>query len=382
VLLAVILLIALSGGPPQVGFRADPLSGFAPLKVQFTDASEGKPDKWQWNFGDGSPEATTQNPEHVYTEPGKYAVMLKASSGSKSDANLVPNMIEVFSPVKAAFEPVPAEGESPLEVAFRNNSTGEVDKFAWEFGDGKTSDEREPTHTYTADRDRTFKVVLQVTGAGAGNTNRLEQSITVHPKGKASFRAQPTIGEVPLAVQFDDRSTNARGWKWNFGDVASGNANMATVPNPKHTFTKRGTYKVTLEIQGGAKSTQTIQVFDKPTVKLTATKAKLGGIRILVIGSAWSIKWATTGDVASGVLDFGDGRKHRLTGKQLRSGAVTHTYASPGARVVKLVLKGRGGSTVSAQRRVAATWKAMPGVRVHDIKDIKGTFRKDLRLKK
>ncbi len=60
-------------------FNADPVSGRAPLTVQFTDASNGglfAVDSWTWTFGDGSPENHDQNPEHVYDTPGVYDVTL------------------------------------------------------------------------------------------------------------------------------------------------------------------------------------------------------------------------------------------------------------------------------------------------------------------
>ncbi len=66
--------------PPDAGFSAAPLYGFAPLTVLFTDTSCGEVGTWSWDFGDGS-NSTEQNPGHVYTQPGAtYTVSLTVNS--------------------------------------------------------------------------------------------------------------------------------------------------------------------------------------------------------------------------------------------------------------------------------------------------------------
>jgi PKD repeat protein len=68
---------------PVAAFSASPTSGYAPLKVVFTDRSAGKPTSWKWNFGDGT-SSTTKNPAHIYNKAGKYTVTLtvKNSKGN------------------------------------------------------------------------------------------------------------------------------------------------------------------------------------------------------------------------------------------------------------------------------------------------------------
>ncbi len=60
---------------PVVEFWATPTRGYPALSVKFTDASEGYPYAWLWDFGDGQT-STEQNPTHVYWQPGKYSVTL------------------------------------------------------------------------------------------------------------------------------------------------------------------------------------------------------------------------------------------------------------------------------------------------------------------
>jgi len=62
---------------PVAAFSATPTSGYAPLAVQFTDASDDTVSSWQWDFdNDGSVDSTEQNPSHTYTGEGTYTVTL------------------------------------------------------------------------------------------------------------------------------------------------------------------------------------------------------------------------------------------------------------------------------------------------------------------
>jgi PKD repeat protein len=66
--------------PPEAGFTADVTHGQVPLTVRFNDTSSNTPDAWQWSFGDGSANETTQNVTHTYTYPGCYNITLTASN--------------------------------------------------------------------------------------------------------------------------------------------------------------------------------------------------------------------------------------------------------------------------------------------------------------
>ena len=66
-------------GPLQASFTMNNTNLYVNGTVNFTDTSTGNPLQWQWNFGDGSPYSTVQNPSHTYTIPGVYAVNLVIS---------------------------------------------------------------------------------------------------------------------------------------------------------------------------------------------------------------------------------------------------------------------------------------------------------------
>ena len=68
----------------SAGFKAAPVSGAVPLTVQFSDQSVGDIDQWQWNFGDGFSDSTT-NPRHTYQRAGKFTVRLAVQGEVGSD---------------------------------------------------------------------------------------------------------------------------------------------------------------------------------------------------------------------------------------------------------------------------------------------------------
>jgi PKD repeat protein len=71
---------------PVAGFTAIPLSGPAPLTVQFNESSTNVTG-WSWNFGDGI-SSTEQNPTHIFSTVGNYTVNLTVSNGNGADSKL------------------------------------------------------------------------------------------------------------------------------------------------------------------------------------------------------------------------------------------------------------------------------------------------------
>jgi PKD repeat protein len=130
-------------------FVAVPDSGCAPLPVSFGDQSTGTGiNGWSWDFGDGGT-STSQNPQHLYADPGSYTVRLIVSDGSCADSLEVTGAVQVLqaAPV-AAFSADVLTGEAPLPVSFTDESTGAPTSWSWDFGDGNGSSEQHASHTY------------------------------------------------------------------------------------------------------------------------------------------------------------------------------------------------------------------------------------------
>jgi len=158
-------------------FGGDPVSGYRPLDVQFTDNSTGNPTAWEWDFGDGG-SSTEQNPSHEYTAAGTYTVSLTVTSAQGTENLTKTDYIEVTeAPPTAEFSADPLSGPKPLEVDFTDESTGTVNSYFWTFGDGGTSMDQNPTHTYTAVGK--WSVKLTVNGPGGSDTRTRWWYITV-----------------------------------------------------------------------------------------------------------------------------------------------------------------------------------------------------------
>jgi PKD repeat protein len=160
---------------PSAGFAANITTGTAPLAVQFTDASNClNPTSWNWTFGDGT-FSTTQNPVHVYTIPGTYAVSLAISNASGTNTTTKASYISVLQPPVPATLPFSANvtsGGYNLTVQFTDLSPGTPLFWNWSFGDGSFSTLQDPVHTYsqTDDTRRWYDVGLNVTNTSGYNS--------------------------------------------------------------------------------------------------------------------------------------------------------------------------------------------------------------------
>jgi len=144
-------------------------------------------------------------------------------------------------PPVASFEAEPTEGCAPLEVSFTDTSSGIVEGWFWDFGDGiGTSDQPDPTYPY--DSPGTYTVTLTVTNTwGSDSATGL---ITVFEPPVAAFSWTPTMIYTDTVVQFMDQSTgDVTSWLWDFGDGGD-----SDVQNPIHAYAMTGTYLVSLTV--------------------------------------------------------------------------------------------------------------------------------------
>lgn len=132
---------------PVADFSVSASNGCQPLQVQFTDLSSGLVTGWQWDFGDGSQDFTP-NPAHVYPLPGTYTVTLTVTGPVGTDTMVITDLITVDPLPVADFTASVVSGDFPLSVDFTDMSAGEPNAWQWDFGDGQTSVEQDPTHVY------------------------------------------------------------------------------------------------------------------------------------------------------------------------------------------------------------------------------------------
>ena len=190
---------ATNGVGASATFSATPVSGSAPLLVNFTySGTNGS--VFAWAFGDGGT-STAANPVYTYTTPGTYTVSLVVNG---SVSNAVSGMITVTNPALAAasatFSASSTLGGAPKLVNFTYTGTNGT-SFAWAFGDGGASTAQNPAYVYASPGSFTVSLVVN------GNvTNSLANLITVTntTSGTASGTSLnvTNYGAVGDAVQF------------------------------------------------------------------------------------------------------------------------------------------------------------------------------------
>ncbi|MCP4715490.1 MAG: PKD domain-containing protein [Deltaproteobacteria bacterium] len=140
-----------------------------PSRVQFLDESAGDVVAWEWTFGDGGV-SYEQNPFYTYYGPGMYTVSLLVTDANGDTDMLSKNeCIRVGDcSVDAEFIGNPKTGKAPQTVRFTDQSEGPVSIYVWDFGDGGTSEQQHPEHTYHT--PGVYTVTLTVKGAGCSST--------------------------------------------------------------------------------------------------------------------------------------------------------------------------------------------------------------------
>jgi PKD repeat protein len=220
------------------------------LTIQFMDDSWGNPTSWAWDFGDGEI-SDEQNPVHIYGDGGEYLVNLTIAGDSGDCSSSVEMMIKV------GYDSIP-EGcqawffyyptDVPNSLQFIDESWGDPTSWAWDFGDGNTSDEQNPLHIY----DDLGEYLVTLTISSDTCTSTYEEIVWVDSivgpgDCEAQFFYYPACDSVPagdLNYQFVDMSYgDPDTWAWDFGDGGTSDEQ-----NPIHTFAEEGEYEVCLTI--------------------------------------------------------------------------------------------------------------------------------------
>nr|WP_319272835.1 PKD domain-containing protein [uncultured Draconibacterium sp.] len=158
-------------------FTSDLVSGCKGTEISFTDLSSENVVDWLWDFGDGSPLDSTQNPFHVYTEPGNYVVSLKVNNAIGCTDSISKEAYITIHPPLARFTANPTFGLTLPHTVFFTDQSTLPDTWFWDFGDGSTSTAQNPIHSYTA--FGSYKVLLTVTDTIYGCSDTVSTVINV-----------------------------------------------------------------------------------------------------------------------------------------------------------------------------------------------------------
>lgn len=324
--------VPVSSGPPLVAsFKAE-ASG---LTVLFTDTSTGGAVGWQWDFGDGRPYDTTQNPRHVYDRAGTYTVRLTVRNAAGTTASASAFVTVGGTPPQAEF----TTQIDRLRVIFTDASTGGPTTWTWNFGDGSPQETNQNvSHTYAS--PGTYNVTLTA-GNIAGTTSKSHfVTVSLGDPPKAAFEAAVS----GLKAVFTDKSTGSpTAWDWDFGDATP----HGVVQNPTHTYTAAGTYTVTLRVTnaaGDSSISQFVTVTAPPVADFTATVATSNSLAVNFLDQS---KGSPTG----WLWNFGDCAQQPVCTSTAQN--PSHIYPAPGIYTVTLTASNAAGSS-QKQREVAA----------------------------
>jgi uncharacterized protein (TIGR02145 family) len=306
--------------------------------IQFTDLSTNEPTEWSWNFGDGG-SSTQQNPSHTYTTAGTYHITLTVTNEADSDTEIKSGYITVTAAVIAPVADFSASATEIVEgetIQFTDLSTNEPTEWSWNFGDGGSSTQQNPSHTYTT--AGTYHITLTVTNEADSDTEIKTGYITVTAAviaPVADFSASATEIVEGETIQFTDLSTNEpTEWSWNFGDGGS-----STQQNPSHTYTTAGTYHITLTVTNEADSDTEIKSgYITVTAAVIAPVADFSASATEIVeGETIQFTDLSTNEPTEWLWNFGDGG----TGHEQNP---SHTYTIAGTYNITLTVTNEADS--------------------------------------
>jgi len=230
--------------PPVAAFSASVVKGCAPLVVQFTDESAGDPTGWTWDFGNGQL-VKGQNQTITYIEPGKYSVTLVVrnaagiNSLTRSDLVVVASAPEVDFGVSQSLSCV----NVPLQFNSVSAAPGQsLTSWNWDFGDGSTSSDPDPRHSYASPGAFTVKLTAATAG-GCKSTVSRQNTVQVSGGVTAAFDFTiPATCKPPFVLKFQNKSQGSGNLNYTWtSSVGSNNA-----ISPEISFPKPGEYPVQL----------------------------------------------------------------------------------------------------------------------------------------
>jgi len=202
---------------------------------------------WDWDFGNGVT-TTGISAATTYTDYGTFTVSLTATSDSGCVASTA-TQVEVFPNPEPAFNLITAEGCTPHEVVFVNQSTiatGQNAAYVWDFGDGNSDTSPNSFNTYPD--SGYYNITLSATSTEGCTTVLIEENaVRANITPVAGFsQSDEKLSLLDAELELSDQSFHAITWDWSFGD-----GTLSTDINPVHTYNEPGTYDLRLTVTNG-----------------------------------------------------------------------------------------------------------------------------------
>ena len=338
---------------PVAAFELSEENGCSQLNVTFDNQTAGTRNRYKW-FVNGelySIEATP--PSRSFIAEGNanasFEIMLVAYNACGSDT-LTRTVVSKPNELRVRFSADERTGCDPFTVQFRNfSSPDSLVTYAWDFGDGYSSDEKEPEHTFrnTTSEVKTFNVTLVADNGCA--RDEITLPVTVYPAPDVSFEVASAtcVGD---SVFFENTSGRVTDLVWTFGDGTT----IKDVEAPGHVFPGPGEYTVTLS--ASVEGADCPGVFSRKITIRTAPQVDLTADNVM---GCPPLQVDLTNLTESGSFfswNFGDG--NTAVGAEPR----THTYTTPGTYEITLTVRDEFGCSNDA---------VFSSVEVHDVPEVK-----------
>jgi PKD repeat protein len=211
-----------------------------------------------WDFGDGTT-SNDPNLSHTYGSSGTFNVKLTVTDNDGASGSVTqPVTVSANSAPTAEFSFNCQDLSCSFDSRGSSDPDGTISSQVWDFGDGNSSTDPNPSHTYGSSGN--FTVQLTVTDNDGASSSVTHQATGAAPNQAPTAAFVPTCTDLACSFNSDasaDPDGNITGWHWTFGDGASSDER-----NPSHTYASANTYSVTLTVTDnrGAPGATTDQV--------------------------------------------------------------------------------------------------------------------------
>ncbi len=210
----------------KAGFTTTPSYGCDSLVVDFGNLAKDAT-TINWDFGNGVTYTGEDPPQQVYfnntNDTIVYIITQEVINEQQCNDFAIDSLV-VYPAVKAEFSASETEGCGPMEVAFEflfpDNTSYNATEFIWDFGDGGSSSEQNPVHTFINETDAsiTYTVWLKVR-SDYFCKDSVSMDITVHPWLEAGFSFKPAQSCNEFDLRIVNASHGAADYYWYIDDV-------------------------------------------------------------------------------------------------------------------------------------------------------------------
>ena len=250
----------------NVKFKANTVcEGEETIFTDESDLKDAEVKKWEWDFGDGSPISSEQNPRHIFKTPGMHLVKLRLETLYGCDGATITDTVIVYGKPKSKFQTSGSCVGKP--VTFINQSSAvdsAIVKWIWIYGDGKIdtlTTNASPIHIYETPKTGYQAQLKTISSTGCESASSVQ--VNIYPIPVPDFvLPESCVNDVVRFVNTSriDGNSSQQNWAyhWDFGDTTS-ISDVSSSRDGSYKFSSAGSYQVSLTVksENGCDSTIT-----------------------------------------------------------------------------------------------------------------------------